>query len=184
MGQILNKFCPPPKKRKTKQWESRVTELLNFLFLISWESKFYRNSFSLSLFVMLVTNSIFFSFLKKKKHKNLFYPRWLWSMEHQFGTSGREKTGFCVERPEVPPCYTHFSLRTSPRPLHTLPPVSQPQSHRDWCLSCLHSHVQSSTPSSMLTSTEISRPPLYWMVQWIYPRMWAEMIPAIFSPGL
>ena len=72
MGQILNKFCPPPKKRKTKQWESRVTELLNFLFLITWESKFYRNSFSLSLFVMLVTNSIFFSFLKKKNTKIYF----------------------------------------------------------------------------------------------------------------
>ena len=93
MGQILNKFCPPPKKRKTKQWESRVTELLNFLFLISWESKFYRNSFSLSLFVMLVTNSIFFSFLKKKTQKSILpkmtmvhgTPIWdLWQRENRF----------------------------------------------------------------------------------------------------
>ena len=78
MGQIWNKFCPPPKKkkRKTKQWESRVTELLNILFLISWESNFYRNFIeilSLSLFVMLVTNSIFFSFLKKKKHTKVYF---------------------------------------------------------------------------------------------------------------
>ena len=61
------------KKRKTKQWESRVTELLNILFLISWESKFYRNYFSLSL--CNAGHKFNFLFFLKKKNTKVYFTQ-------------------------------------------------------------------------------------------------------------
>ena len=45
-GQILNKFFPPPPKKKKGVQADRASELFVF---VSWESKFCRNSFTLSL---------------------------------------------------------------------------------------------------------------------------------------
>ena len=70
-GQLLNKFFPPPPKKKKREY--RLTELLNFLFLLAGNPNFVE-ILSLSLFVMLVTNPIFFSFFKST-HTQIYFTQ-------------------------------------------------------------------------------------------------------------